>query len=149
MANIISVSTYVSIAQNYSHAVMSLVSPATFLDDATQTIVDLHDVLPTVDLVTAFYAAQTGSTTVVASTATYGFTPTAGKINVPTFPTSWIAACRAINSHVISRATYSSVDLFLASATAENTVPPQWVQLCNAAGFTGISHIDTDSMWNG
>lgn len=145
MANVITVATYVIIAQDYAHSIQSLTSPVTFLTDATQTVANLDDILPTVDLIGPLFTAQTGTTTITMVSTIHN-----GQIPIPTFPTSWIAACRACNNHVITRGGYADVNAFLASVTSGNQVPPQWLELCKAAGFTNINatlYEDPNPIW--
>ena len=116
MSNVISVESYVSLAEDSSNAVLALRAPSVFIANSVDDIAALNAVYPTLDLITPFFNAYQAS------------------ISTSAYPSSWITACRALNNHVINRGGYADIDAFL--ATGPGYVPQQWIDLSLAAGFT-------------
>ena len=117
MANtVISGANYQAIATYYGNARKQLNTVSSYLSSAVDTVVYLNDTLPTIDLLNPFYS------TYVSNTASYGS-------NISMLP-----AVSAINSHVLSRGGYASINAFLDATSI--TVPQTWADLCSASGTT-------------
>ena len=119
---VITGSDYTAIATSYGQIKKRLSQCSTYLYQAVNTIVLFNTVEPTVDLLQEFL------TSYQVNTANYGS------------DISLIPAVKKINSHVLSRGGYASINAFLTDKGA--TVPQAWADLCLAAGTTiDPSHI--------
>lgn len=114
MATVISGAKYQVIATNYAHARDQAVSASSYLFEAVYQIVLLDDVVPSVDLLQEFYSAYLINNDLLKS------------------PVNFLPAVRALNNHVLTRSTATSVDNFL--TTEGVTVPQTWADLCETTG---------------
>jgi hypothetical protein len=115
MANVISGANYSTIATNYANARDKALGAVTYLFEAVYQIVLLNDLLPEVDLLQEFYNAYLINNDLLKS------------------PVNFLPAVRALNNHVLSRGTSTSVDDFLTDEAV--TVPQTWATLSESAGF--------------
>ena len=116
MANFISQTDYVNIAENYSSAKQALESIKDLAYDAVYDIAALTDVVPTFDLISAFYDAYLENSELSSNNATF------------------LDAVRDLNNHILNRSSFSTLDAYLQDTG--DTVPQEWADLSAAAGFT-------------
>jgi hypothetical protein len=113
---VISGSDYNAIATHYGNIKTLLTSASEYLYDAVYKIVLFNSLEPTADLFNEFYNSYLSNTSQI-------------KSDIPLIP-----AVKKLNSHVMSRGGYASVNAFLEATGA--TVPQSWADLCASAGTT-------------
>lgn len=118
MANVISGTDYLAIAQSYADARTSILASITSLFDAVYLIVQLNDIDPSVDLLQDFANSY--------------------QINADQLrsPVTMLSAVRRLNNHVLNRGGYTDLASFFDDTSVGITVVPDaWADLCKAAGY--------------
>jgi hypothetical protein len=115
--NVITYSDFHSIAVNYGNIQTTLRNISGYLYGAVNTVAAISLIEPTYDLITDFYNSYTVNGTNMTT-------------NVPL-----LAAVRKLNSHILNRGGYASINAFLADG-AGRSVPQSWATLSEAAGQT-------------
>ena len=109
---------YRQIAIYYSDAYDTYNGATDYLWLAVYRIVLLQVVFPELDLLQDFWNAYFINMSGTGASA----------------PNSWLNAVSAINNHVITRGTYTSIDAYLAAEGI--LVPANWISLSAQAGYT-------------
>jgi hypothetical protein len=122
MGQLISIADYSAIAGYYGNIKTVLSSASTYLYNAVYKIAQIDDIEPSIDLLQDFYNSY--------------------KVNSAQYSSDLplLAAVRKLNTHVLNRGGYASIDAFLEANAA--TVPQSWATLSGEAGQT----IDEDNI---
>jgi hypothetical protein len=115
-SNTIGGSDYQSIANAYARLKYHLDIASTYLYTAVNTVVDLNQLDPTLDLIYTFNSVYVANVNSVNTVSPY------------------LAAVTTLNNHCINRGGYTDINAYLADAGI--TVPQKWADLCADAGFT-------------
>lgn len=119
MADYINATEYQYLATKYGKMLSKLKDSSVYLYDAVTYVCALDDILPSVDLVPDFYQTYVTNYTAMAPSAPF------------------LGAVRALNTHVLNRGGYDTIDAYLANeATTGYKVPESWGELSAAAGQT-------------
>lgn len=122
--SLISITDYLAIATSYADARDTVLAAKDHLLAAVNTIVQIDEIQPEVDLLNVFWDTynlnvdQLGAVTLL------------------------LSAVRALNNHVLIQGGYSNLDEYFADNSIEATgnVPASWAELCTAAGYS-ISNV--------
>jgi len=113
----IDLTNYQSLINDYADARQQTLSAIDYLETAVQTVVDLDVLEPELDLLRPFYDTYLLASDTWGSTTTYN------------------AAVRALQNHIINRSDYDDVDDWLNAQSISYRVPYYWAELSEAAGF--------------
>ena len=113
---VISGTDYRAIADDYAAARNLSLDTRDYLFDAVYKIVLLQVIMPEVDLLQVFWDSYL--------------------VNAPVYAAALnlLAAVKALQSHVLTRGNYTSVDQYLAAEGIQ--VPAAWADMSDDAGFT-------------
>ena len=116
-SNVISGADYKLVTADMANAKSSLDLVKSFCLDAVTKIVYLNAVTPEVDLLTPFWDTYVAASSIVDN------------------PSFLLSAVSALESHVLKRCGYTTVDQYISSQVDTATVCPDWAVLSALAGF--------------